>query len=545
MAMAQATSDFPVPSDLEGFWQWDKMHGPRPLTPMSQEMTFMPGIDGFTNAMHEFGAPVGFSARFVNYYGYMAVAPLDIGDETMEARLKRYGDALKRDVPRVGINWETQWLPSILPGLEKARSLDYGALSDTALLDTLEELRADFLHRMTVHGRINFVTISASWFADFYNEHFQPENPTEPYEALQGFLTRSVDAGRGLWRLSRAIKASSVLQTAFNEVEVSELEAALETSDEGRAFLKQFRSYLDEFGWRSEAFELADPTWREHPFVPLNLLQGYMRVSDDEDPDVLYQRAVETREGLLARARDRLASDSEKLARFNELYEAARYYLPVTEDHNFYIDQVGSTVLRLPILELGRRLVRAGAAEQEDDVFLLFLSEIRDGLKGKDQRSPIAQRRAEMDRWGKVVPPPALGEPPEPTGDPFEEAMIKMFGLPPEPSRDPDLITGIGASPGIVQGRAKVVRRLDEASKLQPGDIMVCEMTMPPWTPLFATVSGLVADTGGVLSHCAIVAREYHLPCVVGTAVGTNVITDGMLLTVDGSKGIVRIDSRS
>ena len=70
-------------------------------------------------------------------------------------------------------------------------------------------------------------------------------------------------------------------------------------------------------------------------------------------------------------------------------------------------------------------------------------------------------------------------------------------------------------------------------------------MTMPPWTPLFSTVAAVVADTGGVLSHCAIVSREYGLPCVVGTIVGTSVLKDGMLLTVDGSKGIVRIDSLS
>jgi pyruvate,water dikinase len=73
---------------------------------------------------------------------------------------------------------------------------------------------------------------------------------------------------------------------------------------------------------------------------------------------------------------------------------------------------------------------------------------------------------------------------------------------------------------------------------------MVCEMTLPPWTPLFATAGGIVADTGGVLSHCAIVAREYGLPAVVGTRVGTEVIQDGMTVTVDGSKGLVRIDSR-
>jgi pyruvate,water dikinase len=121
----------------------------------------------------------------------------------------------------------------------------------------------------------------------------------------------------------------------------------------------------------------------------------------------------------------------------------------------------------------------------------------------------------------------------------------KMFGIPPEPSRDPDVILGIPASPGIVQGRAKVVRNLSEASKIQAGDILVCEMTMPAWTPLFSTVAAVVADTGGVLSHCAIVSREYRMPCVVGSAVGTLVIKDGMLLTVDGSKGVVRIDSRS
>ncbi len=90
-----------------------------------------------------------------------------------------------------------------------------------------------------------------------------------------------------------------------------------------------------------------------------------------------------------------------------------------------------------------------------------------------------------------------------------------------------------------------MVFSLAEASKVQPGDVLVCELTMPPWTPLFSTVSAVVSDTGGVLSHSAVVSREYRIPCVVGTIIGTSVIKDGMLLTVDGSKGIVRIDSRS
>jgi pyruvate,water dikinase len=108
-----------------------------------------------------------------------------------------------------------------------------------------------------------------------------------------------------------------------------------------------------------------------------------------------------------------------------------------------------------------------------------------------------------MSEWAKIVPPPTLGTPPPPPAseeelEPFEEALVnKMLGVMylPEPNTDPSVINGTAASPGTVQGVAKVVRSLSEASKLNPGDIMVCEMTMPPWTPLFATVGGIVADT--------------------------------------------------
>jgi pyruvate,water dikinase len=417
-------------------------------------------------------------------------------------------------------------------------------MSDAQLLDTLEELRKDFLHRFNVHGRINFVTVAASWFADFYNENFRPDDPTEAYQVLQGFPTRSVDAGRGLWRLSRIVKNSPVLLKLFDEIDPTKLVSHLEGSDEGRAFLGALQSYLDEFGWRSDVFELSEPAWREDPAIPLNALQGYIALDESGDPELRYREAMRLREKLLAQARERLSGDSEKLARFNELYEMARHYLPVTENHNFYIDQVGITVLRLPILEIGRRLVSHGAVGGENDVFFLFQAEIREGLAEKDQRSLVAQRRAEIDKWSKIIPPGAFGEPPAPSGDPFEEAMAKFDGIPAEPSRDSSIINGIGASAGTAQGRAKVVRSLAEASKVQPGDVLVCEMTMPPWTPLFSTVCAVVADTGGVLSHCAIVAREYRMPCVVQTVVGTSLIKDGMLLTVDGSKGIVRIDSR-
>jgi pyruvate,water dikinase len=204
---------------------------------------------------------------------------------------------------------------------------------------------------------------------------------------------------------------------------------------------------------------------------------------------------------------------------------------------------MGDIVMRYPALEIGRRLVARGSISAEDDVFFLHLPEVREGMNGRDFKALATQRRSDLTRFSQIVPPPVLGMPQDASGDPAEDLLMRFFGSPVEPSTDPSIITGTAASPGTTRGPAKVVRDLAEASKVSPGDILVCEMTLPPWTPLFATISGVVADTGGILSHCAIVAREYRIPCVVGTAFGTSVIKDGMTLTVDGSKGIVRIES--
>ena len=347
-----------------------------------------------------------------------------------------------------------------------------------------------------------------------------------------------------MWRLSRTINSSPELKKIFEETETRDLPSKLEETSEGKQFLGALGVYLDEFGWRSDVFELADPTWRENPVIPLNALQGYIALGDEDDPDNRFQQAVERREELLSKARSALAGDAAKLADFERLYEGAKTYLNVTEDHNYYIDQVGNTIMRLPLLEAGRRLAGRGLLDEPDDIFLLHIPEMHESLlQGKDFRSLVSEHKTEMAKWAEIVPPPVLGTMPPPSGDPLEDGLFRMFGMPPEPSRDPAVIQGIPASPGTVKGRAKVVRTLAEASKLEKGDVLVCEMTMPPWTPLFSTASAVVADTGGILSHCAIVSREYRMPCVVGTLMGTAVIKDGMMLTVDGSKGIVRIES--
>jgi phosphohistidine swiveling domain-containing protein len=534
-----------MPPDFEGFAHWEKMHCPRPTTPMTDDVFNRYLSLGFSRAMDEFGCPVGCVWKAYNYYTYMStpVQPtISSGEESLEAHLQRYERTLAEIVPRIGALWREQWLPSILPGLEKTRRQDYASMSDQGLLAAFNEALERFGERYVIHGKINFNLVSASRFADFYNQHFHPEDETEAYDALQGFPTKSLEAGRGLWHLSRMIKRSPTLTELFEKADTRELPGLLEQSQEGSLFLENLRVYLDDFGWRNDVFELMDPSWRENPVIPLNALQGYLHLQDTDDPDVRYQQAIQRRLALVSSARAQLSSD--ELEEFDRLYEAASDYLTVTEDHNYYIDQIGNTIMRLPLLEAGSRLVRRHLINEPNDVFRLHVAELQEALEaGADFRTTTADRRIEMEKWALIIPPPTLGMRPPPSGDPFEEGIIRMFGVLPEPSSDPLVINGLPASPGVVQGRARVVRHLEEASKLRKGDIMVCEMTMPPWTPLFSTVAAVVADTGGILSHCAIVAREYRMPCVVATVIGTSVIHDGMLLTVDGSKGLVRIDA--
>ena len=228
------------------------------------------------------------------------------------------------------------------------------------------------------------------------------------------------------------------------------------------------------------------------------------------------------------------------------LLGVAQQYLPIQENHNFYIDQMNTVLLRRPFLELGRRLAEAGAIAERDDVFYLQLDELAEATANttaRDWPALVAERRAERERWAAVVPPRELGTPP-PEDVPENPWSAAFWGTRPEPSHDPKVINGIPASAGTVTATARVVRSLAEAGKLRPGDALVCEMTMPAWTPLFASVAAVVADSGGVLSHCAIVAREYGVPCVVGTQVGTQTLKDGQRITVDGGQGIVRIEGQ-
>ena len=379
---------FPGPDEIEGFWNLDKMHAPRPVTPLSFDLVVRTLAEGFTKAQAEYDCPIMVSTKEVNHYFYVAFHPIPDEAEIAD-RMTRYHGKLAEMVPGVGKTWDEEWKPEVIASNVPLKTVDWSALSDGELVTKLDELTDQMRHQWWIHGHINFVLLSSSAFCDLYDAAMRPDDPTESYQTLHGFPTTSVDASRGLWALSRTVLASPALKELFQSTEPEDLPAALDASEEGRAFRQQLDDFLFEYGWRHDAvYDLADVPWRENPAIPLASIAKMMELDESDDPEVVYQQKVARREELLAAARARLADEPETLASFDELYEPARYSFPLTEDHAFYIDQLFISVFRRFCLAVGERLVAKGVVDEPDDVFYLYRDEVVDALtEGGDRRA--------------------------------------------------------------------------------------------------------------------------------------------------------------
>jgi pyruvate,water dikinase len=231
---------------------------------------------------------------------------------------------------------------------------------------------------------------------------------------------------------------------------------------------------------------------------------------------------------------------------------------PYVENHNFYVEHWHHTVFWNKMREFGRLLVKHGFFKEVDDMFYLHRFEVQQAIydligawgSGGEARGPkywppiVAKRKVLFEKLKKWAPPPALGEPPEVVTEPF---TIMLWGittdsiqtwLKPKEEGAKEL-KGFAGSPGVVEGPARVITSVEELVNVQPGEILVCPITTPSWAPIFNRIKATVTDIGGMMSHAAIVCREYGLPAVVGTGYGTKTFKNGQMLRVDGSTGVV------
>ena len=457
-------------------------------------------------------------------------------------------------MPLIGKTWEEEWKPAVIAQNIPLKTADWSGLSDAELVAKLDELTELMRDQWWIHGHINFVLLSSSAFCDLYDKVIQPDEPTESYRTLQGFHTRSVDAAEGCGRSAVRPSPTRRLKDLVRDASRARtLLAALDESEEGRDFRRQLDEFLFEFGWRSDAvYDLADVPWREDPSIPLPSIKAMMELDESDDPEVQYQHNVATRERAARQpARASWPTIPTRWPSSTSCTRPPQYSFPLTEDHAFYIDQLYISVFRRFVLAVGDRLVAKGVIDAADDVHFLYRDEVVDALTdGGDRRDVVAERRASFERACAVSPPTELGTmpPPPEVPDPFMDALVyRLLGIvPPEENTDPNVLKAVAGSPGVYTGPARVCRSLAQAiDELDEGEVMVCEMTLPPWVPVFSVAGAVVADVGGILSHSAIVAREYGLPAVVGTNIGTTVIKDGQTITVDGNKGVVYLDGRT
>jgi pyruvate,water dikinase len=332
---------------------------------------------------------------------------------------------------------------------------------------------------------------------------------------LGGIPQPTLEANEALWQLSRRARSIPEVEEAVREFALERLERTAI----GRSFLGEFEAFLDAYGHRDgSCWYLSTPTWGREPLQVWRLLRTMM--NGEEPPRDLEQARSEHRA-----ARDlverRLRFIPGLRSAFRRLLDAIRLLTAFREHSHFDLTRPLSALQEIAA-EWGHRLAARGILDEPDDVFYLTHDEVRAWLPGEapgpaDLHDLLARRRATYQlvnkRW---------------------QAERHERGTP------ADALKGIATSPGVVQGRARVVRGEHEFERLQPREVLVCPYTNPAWTPLFATAAAVVTETGGAASHAAIVAREYGIPAVMSVPEATRFLADGDEVVVDGDRGMVR-----
>ncbi len=534
------------PGDEQMFWQLDRMHFPNQMSMMEDNFIRDFYTNGFDAAAEEYDAPIRPHVRRFFTWHYLTFAPLPLSEAELEELGKRFEENLGRAMASQGERWEQEFLPEIRDLLAAWEAFDLAGASDAQLLEHWDVTQERMGRLSLIHFEIAMpMLLSVGLFDEIYTDLFEAESSLESMRLLQGTPTTTTRMGQELWRLSRIALITPAVRAIIEEQAAADVVPALERDPSCATFLAEFRAFLSQYGHRAETWGISYPSWIEDPSPAVKSIKDFLSQQDRDLAAELEELAVE-RDQLIAGAREQLEGyPAQAREQFEFILAAATAGNYLSEEHGFWIDSYGFDCVRQVVLEVGRRLAMRGTLEERDDIFHLRFAEARDAFAqpGTDCRRLIAERKAELAAFRDVQVPPVLGtEPPGPPPDnPLFRTIGKFFGTPPPPSDEPDVLRGAAGSAGSVRGIARVVRSLADAQRLQPGEILVTETTAPSWTPLFASAAAVVTDTGGVLSHCAVVAREYMIPAVVGTGMATAIIPDGSMIEVDGSAGIVRI----
>lgn len=340
-------------------------------------------------------------------------------------------------------------------------------------------------------------------------------------EVMTGFSEiESAAPGQSLWHIAETFRACPGDLDRLLEAE--SLDLTLESFPSDSKARRALSGFLAAYGYRGiKEAELASPRWSEDPTFLFETLKSYLSSRGDSVAGLM-ERQKNTRLRAAREVESRLKLFDRSLSR--HLLEMTRKYTRLRERMRARVSEVLG-MFRKAALEAGRRL-----AGDEEAAFFLTLGEIQAYLAGRlSNPEPLIRERREQHRRDALAPePPSL-----------------FIGYPPQwrpPSRQEGrTLLGVAASPGRGEGMAHVLRDPSSASSFKPGQVLVIPHADVGWTPLFLVASAIVTDIGGVLSHAAVVAREYGVPMVMNTRFATSRIRTGDALLVDGDRGVVYI----
>ncbi|MEW6225201.1 MAG: PEP-utilizing enzyme [Chloroflexota bacterium] len=547
------------------FWVFDDLHCPKPLSPMYED------IGGWwlscDHMFRRFGTPFATDWIYKNINGYLytTAIPAEAGIvvDTQEYNYRtnpivpedneyvaKIGAYLGLVLPVYGHNftywWKTRFVPEMQRNFDYIESmLDRKAELSLADLAVLFEDAIDMHDRhWKIHWMLNFAQLSAT----LNLKAVMQETHGKVDDVLLGRLQNSADDRnwdkiRALWEMKEEVKADAQLQAAFANVGATEIVPALQATERGRRFIdERVVPYQKEFGWHAVwSHEFIYPSFREdmNPVIQL--------VRDQYTSDYDYPSKVAAlKADIEAAAREILEGlEGEALDKMRAANEINLKMAPLTPDHHFYIDQGANAHVRLVLVAIGEKLVEMGMLDQPDDTILFRYNALREFMGAPDAesgRAQVAAAKAKRAAAENIRPKDWVGTV---TATQLAFPYLNLWGFPDKFNRPREMhgdkIVGIGGSPGVVEGTARVVMSTDEFDSLETGEILVCEMTNPAWQVLYGKIIAVVTNAGDLVAHPAVLAREYGIPAVVGTSVGTYRIKTGDRLRVDGNAGVVEI----
>jgi pyruvate,water dikinase len=453
--------------------------------------------------------------------------------------------------------WYDEWKPNTNDRILQFKSVDVTTLSD----DQLEKHLEDMLIFMAENSKIHALVSAADWIvADFVLtcKSLLGWDDRKSLELLSGLSLRTTEPTRRLGELANMARKSSGIREMLNNVD-HETVGKLGIVDS--EFSGAFNAYLRDYGGQTLRWELSEETLKERPSLVLRLIRDQLNSNYNFESEAA--QLEEKRGILLSEARNALLNRSiEDRNEFEATLAKAERSYPTREDHEYYLHLAPLALLRYAFLELGHRMVKQGILERADDIMFLEINEVRSAFaEGTDKRNTVIRRKGEL-AWVKAHPGPLFygGPPPQqPSMDAFPYEVKRMMGgmmwmiegyvatefLRQDVADSDHSFHGVAASPGQYTGPVRIIMSEEEFHKIEAGDVLVCPTTQPAWSVLFPSVGALVTDGGGILSHPAIIAREYHVPAVVATGNATSSLHDGQIVTVDGDIGRIEITPNS